>query len=244
MARRVPAAIVVVHPNRIAACDKAVALGADVLILDDGLQHVRVRRDLDLVLLDARAPLGNGRFLPAGPLRDVPRAAQSAGAIVLTRADLASQAQRDQAHQTASRIAPAARVFEARHVLSGFYDVVTPDDTVQDLTGVGVHVLSAIARPADFVRALSTHGATVTGLSAHRDHPAVTMAEVRAACHSAATEGAACVVVTEKDAVRLPVGQWPCPIRVARMDFVTSTAAKDFIVDRLLVTHRGLRVGA
>jgi len=62
-------------------------LGADVLVLDDGFQHRWIRRDLDIVLLDSRAPLGNGFLLPRGPLREPPEALGRAGAVVFTRSE-------------------------------------------------------------------------------------------------------------------------------------------------------------
>ena len=61
---------------------------ANVLILDDGFQHLSLKRNLDLVLLDARTPLGNGAILPLGPLREPPEHLERADAIVLTRADI------------------------------------------------------------------------------------------------------------------------------------------------------------
>ena len=59
--------------------------GVDVMVLDDGFQHRWIHRDLDIVLLDSRQPLGNGLLLPRGPLREPPSALERAGVVVFTR---------------------------------------------------------------------------------------------------------------------------------------------------------------
>ena len=61
--------------------------GAQIVILDDGFQHLAVQRDLDIVLVDARSPLGNGRVLPAGILREFPRSLNRADLVIFTRSE-------------------------------------------------------------------------------------------------------------------------------------------------------------
>ena len=72
--------------DRLAAARAAVAAGAQVVIADDGLQHLRLARDFEIALLDAARGLGNGALLPAGPLREPPARLGSVGAVVLTGA--------------------------------------------------------------------------------------------------------------------------------------------------------------
>src|SRR5919202_1133451 len=83
-------ASVVCDRDRVAAARWARAeLGAEVFVLDDGFQHLRIARDLDIVTLDATAPWGGGRLLPRGRLREPPAALARAGCVVITRAELA-----------------------------------------------------------------------------------------------------------------------------------------------------------
>jgi tetraacyldisaccharide 4'-kinase len=68
--------------DRLAAARAAVAAGADIVVADDGLQHYRLRRDLEIVVIDGARGLGNGRCLPAGPLREPPARLAEAGLVV------------------------------------------------------------------------------------------------------------------------------------------------------------------
>jgi len=81
-----------VQPNRTAAAGKAIAEGANVLVMDDGFQHLRLRRDMDIVLIDATLPFGYGYCLPRGLLREPVSALSDADAVVVTRSDAISPA--------------------------------------------------------------------------------------------------------------------------------------------------------
>jgi len=83
LARRT-GAIVVAGPDRVAAARRAIELGAQIVLSDDGLQHYRLARDLEIAVIDARRGLGNGRLLPAGPLREPRRRLSRVNLIVLT----------------------------------------------------------------------------------------------------------------------------------------------------------------
>jgi tetraacyldisaccharide 4'-kinase len=86
LAQRNPRALVLIAPRRTEGIRLAVeAFAADVILLDDGFQHLSVARDLDIVLLDACRPFGNGHLLPAGILREPASALEQAGIVVLTR---------------------------------------------------------------------------------------------------------------------------------------------------------------
>ena len=83
-----PGLIVVVGSDRVAGARAAIKAGADVLLLDDGFQHRRLARDLDLVLLEAHDPFGNYRTLPSGRLREPLRGLRRADLVLLTRAEV------------------------------------------------------------------------------------------------------------------------------------------------------------
>src|SRR5690606_30999024 len=76
---------VVGGPDRVAAAKRAIERGAEVVVCDDGLQHYRLARDLELAVIDERRGLGNGRLLPAGPLREPAGRLHRVDLKVLTR---------------------------------------------------------------------------------------------------------------------------------------------------------------
>jgi tetraacyldisaccharide 4'-kinase len=176
----------------LAACEA----GADVLVLDDGLQHHALFRDLDVIVADAKNPLGNGRRLPRGPLREGPEALQRVGPrglLWLTGVGGAPSA------QTARLIALAARAGLAGPVRSGF---VTAGPEALQLRGARAVLLSGIARPERFHEQVRALGAEVRGTLAYGDHHWFSDAELAAARALAHREGAR-LVTTEKDAARL-----------------------------------------
>jgi len=77
--------IVVVHPNRVAAASKAIELGADVIIADDGLQHHQLARNCEIAVIDGHRGFGNGRLLPAGPLRERPTRLDTVDKVIVQR---------------------------------------------------------------------------------------------------------------------------------------------------------------
>src|SRR5205807_8493587 len=103
-------------PDRVALAGVAIEeLEAEMLILDDGFQHRRLARDLDVVLLDATDPFGHGRLFPRGLLRESPRSLARAGAVVLTRCDLVAPEYVAQIRERVARLAPGVPVAETTH---------------------------------------------------------------------------------------------------------------------------------
>ena len=93
LAQSCPQAKVMVNPDRVAGAAEAISFGANVLIMDDGFQHRRLARDLDIVAIDATMPFGFGRMLPAGLLREPITALKRAAAVVITRSDQVTEPQ-------------------------------------------------------------------------------------------------------------------------------------------------------
>ena len=219
LARRLPGAVVVCGPRRAALVPVAAALGADVLLLDDGFQHRALARDLDVVVLDAGNPFGNGRLLPRGPNREAPSALGRAGLIWLSRVDQASP-ERLERLRARAREATGGEPVESSHAPT---DVL--DGTLARSLGAGVLrgekvlALSGLARPGGFHRTLADLGAEVAAARAFPDHHRFTGAELDEALRAAAAAGCAAVVTTEKDAVRLPPARAEDPrLRVVRIE--------------------------
>jgi tetraacyldisaccharide 4'-kinase len=212
LARRLPGVAVLCGPRRSELARRAVEeLRADVLLLDDGFQHRALGRELDLVLLDAANPFGNGRLLPAGPNREPRQALRRAGLLWLSRVDQVSgsdgAAALERLRGLAREMTGRAPV-ESRHapeeVLDGTLGTALGRDA---LVGRRVMLLSGLARPGSFRRTVEAMGAEVVAERRHPDHHRFTAGEVRSALDAAARAGCERVVTTEKDAVRLPAGE-------------------------------------
>lgn len=245
LARRLPGLRVLCGPRRAALAEAAVGrLGADALLLDDGLQHRALARDLDVVVLDAANPLGNGWLLPAGPGREGRGALKRAGLVWLSRADQADPA--TLARWRAEALAATGRAaVESRHAPVDVVDGRLARSLGLDaLRGRRVLLLSGLARPGAFRRTVEGLGATVVAERRHPDHHRFSDAELDEALGAAAAAGAELVVTTEKDAVRLAPARAAEPrLAVVRIEaeVLAGEGALDVALDAALALGDGRR---
>jgi tetraacyldisaccharide 4'-kinase len=176
----------VVGSDRVAAA-RALAARVDIIIADDGLQHRRLARDCEIVVIDGARGFGNGRLLPAGPLREPLARLESADALVVNGSA---------EHASLARAVPGARLLEMR--LTGEEALrVTAGAAPRPLAawrGERVHAVAGIGNPARFFAALRAHGIQVLE-HAFPDHHPFAAAELEFA------DGLP-VLMTEKDAVK------------------------------------------
>ncbi|HEX9078196.1 MAG TPA: tetraacyldisaccharide 4'-kinase, partial [Desulfuromonadaceae bacterium] len=196
LASTVPGLMVVMGPDRHAAGLLALErLSPDIFLLDDGFQHLPLHRDLDLLLLDAARPFGNGRPLPAGPLREPAAAARRADLIVHTRCPEGST--------PPPAVAGKPRCF-ARHRLAGLVPLSGGEpQPFSALDGRRTLAFAGIADPAAFFRSLASRGVAPVRTLPFPDHvryDAPRIAELEAAMGGGGAEYA---VTTEKDGVKL-----------------------------------------
>lgn len=184
LAQRTKAAVVVCAERARGARHAIEALGAELILLDDGFQHRRLAREVDLVLLDARAPFGNGRLLPRGPLREPIAALVRASAIVLN-------------HGAAEHGVIDPRVLQLGKPL---VHVVEVADCATPLEGRRAALLSGIARPSRFVRTVEGLGARIAHALHAPDHAWFDDATLDRFAREA---DGALLLTTEKDAVRM-----------------------------------------
>jgi tetraacyldisaccharide 4'-kinase len=188
LARSLPEVPVIVGPDRAEASALAVRSGARVALLDDGFQHRKLARELDVVLWDRRAERSEGRLLPRGALREPLSGLSRAGAIVLVdRGDGGPEAPSgapDEGRTFRARLRPFARQP---------LDVGTP-----------VHALSGVADAVSFEGSLARLGLRISGATRYPDHHVFTTREVIEAAGRARGEGAHHLAVTAKDHVRWP----------------------------------------
>lgn len=194
--------------DRYAGAIKARELGRDVVLLDDGFQHWRLARDLDVVLIDATDPFGSGALIPAGRLREPAGGLARAGVVVLTRSNLVGKKERDEVVGKIKAVAPGAAVLVSRHVPSGLRSLNgnRARNSIEELRGKSVMAACGIGNPGAFRTTLEQAGARVDAFVAFDDHHEFTAGDVAGISNRA---GASVVVVTEKDAVKIEVLKLP-----------------------------------
>lgn len=216
LAKSLAATIVVADPNRIrGGMAAARAFAVDCFILDDGFQHRKLHRDLDVLLLDCDQPFGNGRLLPAGYLREPIRSISRADIVIVTRCESAPPKE----HMDKIRAAnPRAAIFRAQHRPNRLVEIES--GAVREpgaLSGKRIAVFSAIARPGDFENTLLELGAVPVFRRAFPDHHSFDWKEIVEIVAEASRCGAEAIVTTAKDAVRLPSFKAP-PIPFFHLD--------------------------
>jgi tetraacyldisaccharide 4'-kinase len=207
LARLCPEATVIVDPDRTAAAERAVSAGADVLILDDGFQHRRLARDLDVVLIDATLPLGFGRLLPRGLLRERPASLRRADLVIVTRSDALDEAGRAELRADLDRLSGGKPVLASRHRAAGFVDLKGRPVREVEADAMQAVLFAGIGRFSAFVRTAKGLGVRVLAAYEFPDHHEYTAEEMEELPRVAAHLDANVLLTTEKDAVRL-AGRW------------------------------------
>lgn len=175
--------------------------GSEVFILDDGFQHRGLKRDLDLLLLDARSPFGNGQLLPWGPLREPVEAMARADALIITRyQEGAETAWQQELPEEARKIPLFKAVHEPQGVILPHAGEVHPPHM---LKGRRVLAFAGIARPSRFRETLLGLGARVIHFRAFRDHHVYEAQEIQALLKEAQAGNCDLLLTTEKDWVRV-----------------------------------------
>jgi len=178
-------------------------LGCDVLVLDDGYQHLALARDLNILLIDATDTFGGFEMAPFGRLREPLYGIKRADVVIVTRADRAFDQGQTEAiiklHCGAKVPVMyfSSLIIELRHMATGeSYDV-------KEFTGWKVAVACGIANPEAFADDLLQVGISIVSESFFPDHHPFDQADVNAIIRAASDAGAEAIVTTAKDAVRL-----------------------------------------
>jgi tetraacyldisaccharide 4'-kinase len=236
LAQRNPAVPVYVGADRFDAARLAEVLDhPDIFILDDGYQHLRLARDLDVLLIDAEQGLGNGRTLPVGPLREPLAAIGRADVIVISKANLgdANAVRR----YLVDRLRVRQPVFQCDYRPGRLTRLDGGRQApVSALAGAAVSLVCGIAQPEGFRRSVVQAGATVRELLVHPDHHSYSSddrAHLDARLKSAHPDRPEWIT-TEKDATKLR-GRLAHADRmwVLEMEVVAEPAAQAFFFDSL-----------
>jgi tetraacyldisaccharide 4'-kinase len=192
------------NPDRVAAAREAIErFGCQTIVLDDAFQHRRLARDLDLVLLDASEPFGFRHVFPRGTLREPLDGLRRADVVLLSRADLIDAQLRDSLRRQVARYAPHAAWGEVVHAPLGFVSSQGSEQPIASLAGQPIAAFAGIGNPAGFRHTLESCGCRPAAFREFSDHHAYTRADLASLAAWAKELGAAAIVCTRKDLVKI-----------------------------------------
>lgn len=205
LAKNLPDIPVVVDKNRVKGGVYAIReFGADTLILDDGLQYLKMRHRVDILLIDKNAPFGNGYMLPRGTLREPPENVKRASYVFITKCT----GVRDENAELIECIRkhnPNVEIIECTHKPQYLYNVVTGEkESLELLKDKYVAAMSGIAQPESFENGLKRLGANLGPVARFADHHWFDEREIQDFIDVAVDSDMDMVLTTEKDAVRFP----------------------------------------
>jgi tetraacyldisaccharide 4'-kinase len=196
--------------DRVALARQAIGMGAEVLVLDDGFQHRRLVRDLDIVLIDASEPWQEERMFPRGFLRESREELGRAHVVVLTRADQVDQFERGRLREVVARIAPDAVLVLARHRPLCWLSIDGSRHDLQALAHRPVAAFCGLGHPDAFRRTLIDLGMRLCAFRSFPDHHSYTAGDMEDLAAWRRQWGPECVLVTtQKDLVKMRPSQSP-----------------------------------
>ena len=213
-----PTARVIVNADRLAAGIQAVRdFGAKAIILDDGFQHRRLARDINIVCVDSSCPFGYGKILPAGFLREPPTSLKRATVIVLTRVDQVDEATLKQVTRQVRDLNPEAAIALTRHKVSKIQISSGREISPDGLEGKKVYAFCGIGNPDAFFRTLEQSGANLTGRKIYDDHHRYSREDIKEIERESGKNEAELIVTTEKDYIKLGEEDLKCEFEVCML---------------------------
>ena len=235
---------VIVDPDRAAGAKKAIQqYGAGVLVLDDGFQHRRLNRDLDILTLDATCPFGYGHILPAGLLREPLSGVRRASLIVITRYDQVEPEAMRQLEDQVATLAPEVPVVKATHQHTHAVTFGSKVLPLESLHGKRAFVFCGIGNPEAFFGHVEQNNIIVVGTQIFNDHHPYTLDDLKAILIAAKGCRAEMVLCTQKDWVKTALlnpdrSEIPLAYLAMELVFVEGIEILKARVDRLLETQQ------
>ena len=194
---------VIVDSDRVQGAEKAISQsGARVLVLDDGFQHRRLRRDLDIIAIDATCPFGYEKILPAGFLREPLKGLKRAGAVVITRYEQAQPQEADGIVERIKKINPDILIAKAVHEHPFAVMIKGRKLTIEQLREKNIYAFCGIGNPDAFIENLKNLGLNIVGHKVYNDHHDYTENDIADIYEEARYLDAEVVLSTEKDWVK------------------------------------------
>jgi tetraacyldisaccharide 4'-kinase len=204
MAKKVPSAAVYVGEDRVQSSQLAEANGAKWLLLDDGMQHLKIKRDCEIVIIDCEEPFGYGYLLPRGLLREPLSSLTRADYIVLNRIERARDIT---SLESKIRKFSQAPFIKTTMAFDGFYDLLGNKKELLPPTKVGL--FCGIGKPEVFASMVASLGFEIVSTHFLSDHEPIDKNALTAFYELCKKQGAYCLLCTEKDAVKLAASEIP-----------------------------------
>ncbi len=216
------------NPDRVEAAQMAIEeFECQAIVLDDGFQHRRLARDLDIVLIDALEPFGFEHVFPRGTLREPPAGLKRAQVVALSRADHLSPAEREELRRKALHYSPDAMWIELAHAPQRLVSAAGQTQGLETLRGQRVAAFCGIGNPAGFRHTLDRCGAVTVGFREFPDHYAYERSDIESLAAWSDGLGAAAAVCTAKDLVKLGIerlGRAPLWAVAIELEFLSGQA--------------------
>jgi len=218
--KRLSDANVVVNPDRYSGAQTAIKNGANVLIMDDGFQHLKLKRDLNIVLIDATNPFSRGVYLPIGKLREPISALQDAHIVIITRSNEISLEKLQSLRDTISSRFAHLPIYTSAHKPLRIIDETGQQLPVQAINGKRVCAFCGIGNTDSFFRLLDRLGAKVSTKLRFRDHVHYTPAVLERISNASRSADAELLITTSKDRVKiegilsLPLPLWTLEVEI------------------------------
>jgi len=228
-------AAVISSADRIAAGQEAIKdFGTECFVLDDGFQHLRLARDLNVVTIDATNPWGGGRLLPHGRLRESTEGLSRADCVVITRCDQVESV--EGLREELLRLTNSKPIFESQMRMTRLSPLKNGGETL----GAGARVVAfcAVGNPSSFFESLRRAGYELAVERSFPDHHAYSQEEIDSVIRSAKDAGAEALVTTAKDAVKLRTLSFSIPCYVVEIEIAIHDAEK---FTRLVIDVTGIK---
>jgi len=224
-------------PDRVrSARIAAEELESQLILMDDGFQHRRLHRDLDIVLVDMTCPFGYGHLLPRGLLREPLRNLARADAVILTRCDQVQPSQIEAVKRALGDLDPGLIVVSSSHRVSGVLSYPDRIEAVDSLRDVRVAAVSGIGNPEAFQQSLRENGAILVASRQLPDHAAYDRETVKSLEQWIGDlEGVDEIICTHKDLVKLQTDRLGGrPLRALLIEAqIESTPEFEALLDRV-----------
>lgn len=222
LAQCLPGVKIIVGPNRQKTAEAAVQMGCQLLLCDDALQHRRLARDIDIVVVDARAPFGYGGLFPSGTLRESVRQGLARATFIVIQ-NVHSHAQYEAIRQQLTRYSTAPCTGMCAYV-----------DHPPELLGRKVGIFCGIAHPERFLASVRDLGAEVVDTLYSPDHCLPTEIELHTFAEKCLAKGATRLICTEKDRVKVPAS-WKLRLPITALAIALKPVAgqqswEDFLI--------------
>lgn len=232
LAELLPGVVVLTGSKRIHPCRYAIdKYNVDVIVLDDGFQHLSVSRDVDTVLFDASTLAGNSRVLPGGPLREPVSALNRCHGFLITSLTESNSERAEKFSNLLKEKFPDKPVFFSRLELEKV--PISDENPMNGSTEDRFFAFCGIGNPSRFSLSLASLGITPCGFVAFSDHASYSQASLEKLQKEAVEAGANAFITTEKDYVKIKQLQPNFPVHVLKIRQNVEEAFDDYICSRL-----------